>query len=65
MLPKAIPAARIMRFGYQSEWFGSDKNEPKKTNVVDVAEMLLRELEHNRRVSQSLQCLLTTLLRRN
>ncbi|KAK4160854.1 hypothetical protein QBC43DRAFT_244760 [Cladorrhinum sp. PSN259] len=49
MLPKAVPTARIMRFGYESTWFGSDKVEPKKTYVSDVAEMLLKQLELNRR----------------
>ncbi|KAI0413476.1 hypothetical protein F5X98DRAFT_390791 [Xylaria grammica] len=55
MLPKAVPNARIMRFGYKSNWFGSRKNEPqnthppKKTLVSQVADMLLRDLEYYRR----------------
>lgn len=53
MLPKAIPSARIMRFGYESGWYGDAKDEPKKTHVFDVAEMLLKQLELHRRVSQS------------
>ena len=52
MLPKAVPTARIMRFGYESGWYGTAKDEPKKTHVVDVAEMLLKQLELHRRVSQ-------------
>jgi hypothetical protein len=52
MLPKAVPTARIMRFGYESSWYGSDKDEPKKTYVADIAEMLLKGLEIHRRVSQ-------------
>ncbi|RWA09422.1 hypothetical protein EKO27_g5687 [Xylaria grammica] len=55
MLPKAVPNARIMRFGYKSNWFGSRENEPqnthppKKTLVSQVADMLLRDLEYYRR----------------
>ncbi|KAK0707015.1 hypothetical protein B0T26DRAFT_482584 [Lasiosphaeria miniovina] len=49
MLPRAVPTARIMRFGYESSWFRSDKDEPKKKFVSDVAEMLLKQLELNRR----------------
>ncbi|KAI1176507.1 hypothetical protein F4777DRAFT_546544 [Nemania sp. FL0916] len=49
MLPKSVPNARIMRFGYQSGWWSPKENgEPKKTFVNDVAEMLLRELEFHR-----------------
>ncbi|KGQ02680.1 Kinesin light chain [Beauveria bassiana D1-5] len=45
MLPKAVPTARIMRFGYESAWYGTDEDKPKKTHVFDVAEMLLKEME--------------------
>ncbi|KAI0380584.1 TPR-like protein [Hypomontagnella monticulosa] len=48
MLPRAAPNARIMRFGFESAWFGRDKDQPKKTVVSDVAEMLLKELELRR-----------------
>ncbi|KAH6653380.1 hypothetical protein BKA67DRAFT_503658, partial [Truncatella angustata] len=51
MLPKAVPNARIMRFGYESTWFGTEENEPKRTNVSDVAETLLTELHFHRGVS--------------
>ena len=52
MLPQKLPYARIMRFGYKSEWFGSEKVETKKTLVQDVAKALLKGLEHCRDVSQ-------------
>lgn len=52
MLPKAVPTARIMRFGYESAWYGTKLDEPKKTHVFDVAEMLLKQLEFHRQVSQ-------------
>ncbi|EXU98176.1 tetratricopeptide repeat and NB-ARC domain protein [Metarhizium robertsii] len=48
MLPKAVPTARIMRFGYESAWYGTGLDEPKKTHVFDVAEMLLKQLELHR-----------------
>ena len=38
MLPHAIPRARIMRFGYDSQWFGED---PIKQRLSTVAEELL------------------------
>lgn len=53
MLPKAVPNARIMRFGYQSNWFGTIMDEPKKTFISDVADMLLKQIEFYRRVLQS------------
>ena len=52
MLPQKLPDACIMRFGYKSEWFGSEKVETKKTLVQDVAKALLKGLEHCRDVSQ-------------
>ncbi|KAI0096586.1 hypothetical protein GGR51DRAFT_28597 [Nemania sp. FL0031] len=48
MLPQAIPRARIMRFGYMSDWNGTSGRN-KRTYVSDVADMLLRELEFHRR----------------
>ncbi|KAI2621788.1 hypothetical protein GGR54DRAFT_599830 [Hypoxylon sp. NC1633] len=48
MLPRALPNARIMRFGYKSAWYGSKEDKPKKTDVSDVADMLLSALEHHR-----------------
>ena len=52
MLPRDIPKARIMRFGYKSEWFGPVEAETKKTLVPDVAQMLLTGLEDCRDVSR-------------
>ncbi|ETS85342.1 hypothetical protein PFICI_03367 [Pestalotiopsis fici W106-1] len=49
MLPKAVPNARIMRFGYESGWYGTAKDQPKQTYISDVAEMLLKQLELHRR----------------
>ncbi|EMR83515.1 putative nb-arc and tpr domain protein [Botrytis cinerea BcDW1] len=49
MLPNAIPTARIIRFGYESGWYGAAEDDPKKTQVSDVAEMLLKQLELHRR----------------
>ena len=52
MLPSKLSNARIMRFGYRSEWFGPVEAETKKTAVPDVAEALLTGLEHCRDVSR-------------
>ncbi len=56
MLPRELPNARIMRFGYRSEWSGSKEVETKKTLVHDVAEMLLEGLKYRRDASQ-LECI--------
>jgi hypothetical protein len=61
MLPKAIPEARIMRFGYESAWVGDDRKKPKKTYVSDVAKLLLEELENYRDESPSVYTLATNL----
>lgn len=50
MLPKAVPSARIMRFGYRSSWYGREQEEPRKTFVSDVAQALLKQMEFHRRV---------------
>ena len=52
MLPQKLPNARVMRFGYRSEWFGPQKVITKKTSVPDVAEFLLTELARLRDVSE-------------
>ena len=44
MLPEAMPDARIMRFGYYSQWFGT---ESISRNVGDIASRLLEELLNN------------------
>lgn len=51
MLPRQLPNARIMRFGYRSEWSGPKEAETKKTRVHDVANMLLEGLKYCRDVS--------------
>lgn len=52
MLPRELPNARIMRFGYRSEWSGPKEVETKKTQVHDVAEMLLDGLKYCRDASK-------------
>jgi hypothetical protein len=47
MLPLAIPNARIMRYGYESAWFG---HEAMQTRVSAVARRLLISLRRERRV---------------
>jgi len=49
MLPKLAPNARIMRYGYKSQWFGTENVETKKTYVFDVANALLTTLTELRR----------------
>ena len=56
MLPRRLPNACIMRFGYRSEWFGPEEVVTKKTLVDDVALHLLKGLEVYRKVSQ-LECI--------
>ncbi|KAK7552469.1 hypothetical protein IWX46DRAFT_343274 [Phyllosticta citricarpa] len=45
MLPAIAPHARIMRYGYRSAWFGSDRVRAK---VGKIAERFLRALERKR-----------------
>jgi hypothetical protein len=47
MLPAVAPNARIMRYGYQSQWFGK---EMVQQSVSTVAERLLRALKRTRKV---------------
>jgi hypothetical protein len=47
MLPAVVPNARIMRYGYQSQWFGK---EMMQQSVSTVAERLLRALKRTRKV---------------
>ena len=51
MLPAAVPNARIIRFGYQSKWFGEDVI---RTDVVAVANNLLAAVRDKRKVSDAL-----------
>jgi curved DNA-binding protein CbpA len=48
MLPKAVPEARIMRFGYDSLWLGK---EAIKTRLSTIANKLLLVLKREREVS--------------
>lgn len=47
MLPAVATNARIMRYGYQSQWFGKGA---VRMNVSTVAERLLRGLHRKRKV---------------
>ncbi|KAF5844167.1 hypothetical protein GGP41_002254, partial [Bipolaris sorokiniana] len=47
MLPAVAPSARIMRYGYESQWFGQ---EAMQQSVSTVAERLLRALKRERKV---------------
>lgn len=47
MLPVVAPNARIMRYGYQSQWFGK---EAMQQNVSTVAGRLLLQLRRKRKV---------------
>jgi hypothetical protein len=47
MLPAVAPHARIMRYGYQSGWFGK---ETMQQSVSTVADRLLRALKRKRKV---------------
>jgi hypothetical protein len=47
MLPAVAPNARIMRYGYQSQWFGK---EMMQQSVSTVADRLLRALKRTRKV---------------
>lgn len=47
MLPTLAPNARIMRYGYESQWFGK---EIMQQSVSTVAERLLEALHRTRKV---------------
>jgi hypothetical protein len=48
MLPAVAPHARIMRYGYQSQWFGEGAMRQK---VSAVAQRLLLALKRKRKVN--------------
>ena len=50
MLPSAVPNARIMRYGYESEWFGKGALQ---TRLMDIVPPLLKNLCKYREVSKS------------
>ena len=47
MLPAAVPNARIMRYGYDSAWYG-----PQRTNTFPrtISQDLLQHLHRERKV---------------
>jgi hypothetical protein len=47
MLPALAPNARIMRYGYQSHWFGKDAMRQRTSTV---AQRLLSALKRERKV---------------
>ena len=47
MLPAVVPNARIMRYGYESQWFGKGAMHVR---VVDIANEFLKEIRRYRRV---------------
>lgn len=47
MLPAVVPLARIMRYGYQSQWFGEETIGLKASTV---AQRLLLSLQRERKV---------------
>ena len=47
MLPAVVPRARIMRYGYESQWFGDNTIRQR---VSTVADRLLRSLQRRRKV---------------
>jgi hypothetical protein len=50
MLPEAVPAARIIRYGYKAQWFGGEKVEAGVILISHVANDLLKELKIEREV---------------
>jgi hypothetical protein len=53
MLLDKVQNARVMRFGYRSNWFGGKEIEVGAVSVTDISERLLKELESNRKVKAS------------
>jgi hypothetical protein len=49
-LPAIVPRARIMRYGYSSQWFGKDAI---KTKTSDISQAFLLDLDEFREVSPS------------
>ncbi|PSN58896.1 hypothetical protein BS50DRAFT_509589, partial [Corynespora cassiicola Philippines] len=46
MLPAVAPNARVMRYGYESQWFGK---EPMQQSASTVADRLLKALKRKRK----------------
>lgn len=49
-LPAVVPRARIMRYGYNSRWFGK---EATRTKTSDISQAFLLDLKEFREVSLS------------
>lgn len=49
MLPFVVPNARIMRYGYESQWFGDDTVNTVRLDPSAIAEQLLEELNFERK----------------
>ncbi|KAL1966027.1 hypothetical protein VTN77DRAFT_4967 [Rasamsonia byssochlamydoides] len=50
MLPAVVPRARIMRYGYDSRWFGQDA---VKTKTSDISQLFLLDLKFFREEDQN------------
>lgn len=50
MLPSIVPTARIMRYGYESRWYGDN---PIQQSVESVSSSLLQDLRNERTVSHA------------
>ncbi|KAG9657518.1 hypothetical protein KCV03_g10181, partial [Aureobasidium melanogenum] len=48
MLPSIAPQARIMRYGYESQWFGDNKSSTVRLRASTIADQLLHELNFER-----------------
>jgi len=53
MLPSIAPQARIMRYGYESQWFGDNKNSTVRLRASTIADQLLHELKFEREASSA------------
>jgi len=51
MLPAAVPNARIMRYGYESRWFGDDTQDTVRLKASTIAQQLLLQLNIEREVT--------------
>lgn len=50
MLPAVVPSARIMRYGYESRWFGDDTEDTVRLKASTIAKQLLLQLNIEREV---------------
>jgi hypothetical protein len=54
MLPSIAPQARIMRYGYESQWFGDSSSSTVRLRASTIADQLLHELNFEREASSVL-----------